>query len=172
MRRGSTSTSRALAEQATAAEQVSREAVRMGTLISTVNRSMAEQSSASSEIAIAADSLRQQTDQAARAMVEQARAMKDLTTGSQNISKQIGMITKTNVEHSAQAEEVAASLNRVREVAEENSADAESLRAITETLMGGAPSSGSSRRNGTKPHQTQSNGHEAPRTLVRRNGRQ
>jgi methyl-accepting chemotaxis protein len=172
MRRGSTNTARALAEQATASEQVSKEAVRLASMITGVSRAMAEQASASSEIATAADSLRQQTEQASRAMTEQAKAMKELTTGSQNIGRQIRLITTANIEHSKQVEEIVASLDRTREVAEENGVDAQSLRTITESLLGNSRPMRRARGIGAGAHETGSNGHDVPRELVRKNGRQ
>ena len=154
--------------QATDEEQVSKESVRLASLISTVSRAMAEQASASSQIATAADSLRQQTDQASRAMVEQSTAMKDLTVGSQNITKQIGLITRANLEQSRKGEEAVAALSRSRVLVEENGADARSLIAITDGLLESPRSS--RRRNGADPGRSPSNGRGVPRPLVR-NGR-
>jgi methyl-accepting chemotaxis protein len=96
--------------------------------------------------------------------------MKELTIGSQNISKQIGLITKANLEHSTGVEGIVNSLDRTREAAEENSADAENLRLITDGLLGNSRSA-----RGNRPRRPDvaesSNGHEPPRNLARGNGR-
>ena len=81
MRRGAVTTARAMAEQATAGEQISRSAAELHRLVGAVTKAMTEQASAMSEIAGAADGMRVQAEQTSRAVAEQARAMRDMTGG-------------------------------------------------------------------------------------------
>jgi methyl-accepting chemotaxis protein len=113
MRRGAASTSRALAEQSTASEQISQEATRLAAMTAKVSRAMAEQSEAAAQISKTVDVSRKQSDQAARALLEQSRALKDMTLGAQNISKQIVLITRANREHSTAAESLSRFLTGV-----------------------------------------------------------
>ena len=104
MRRGATSTSRALSEQATASEQISKEADRLAQLAGQVSRSMGEQAAATNQIGKSSEGLRVQSTQTAQALQDQSRAVRDLTAATANISKQIKLISSANLEHSALAE--------------------------------------------------------------------
>ena len=120
MRRGAATTARALAEQATAGEQISRSAVGLRTMIGAVTRAMAEQSKAMSEIAAASEGMRTQAEQTSRAVKEQARTMKDMTGAAHNTLKQIKLITHANREHSTVSASLLASLGEVRQITDRN----------------------------------------------------
>ena len=155
-------TYRALAEQATATDQISKETERVTKLITAVTRAVAEQAAGTSQITTSAEQLRVQAEQAARALQEQSRGVRDLTTASRNIAKQVKLISDANLQHSTGAERVVKRLQEIRAVAEHNTADAQLMHTETARLSkaGGrgkavlrpAASKGSVARNGTPPN--------------------
>jgi methyl-accepting chemotaxis protein len=120
MRRGAASTSRALEEQVTAGEQVSKEAERLVRQIAGVSRAVSEQAVAAAQITTATQSMRQQSDQVAKAMSEQTRAARDMTSAIQNVSKEVGHITFSNRQHLDSSEKVLGTLNDIRQISERN----------------------------------------------------
>jgi hypothetical protein len=69
------------------------------------------------------------------------------------------------------AEELAASLERAREIAEENGANAQTLQTITENLLEGSGGARTSRRHAVASQKAGSNGREILRGLSHKNGR-
>ena len=96
-------------------------------LTSEISRALAEQASGASQVTASADNLRVQSLQTARGMQEQARAMKDVSAASQNVTKQIKLITAANLEHSGSASAMLARLEEVRAVTRQSTADAMTL---------------------------------------------
>ncbi len=142
MRRGAEATAKAVAEQASGAEQVSKETGRLAKVIENVVRAMAEQGVAAGQITTAAESLRIQTEQAATATAEQAKAIKDVSTASENIVKQIKLISRANREHSSVSAAFLTSLKEIQHITGRNSVNAkdtlsrsENLRANSKTLI-------------------------------------
>ena len=135
MRRGAATTSRALAEQATAGEQVSKEAERLARMIAGVSRAMGEQATAATQITTAANSMRQQGDQLAKAIGEQARAARDMTAATTNISKEIGLITRANRQHLISAEQVLGTLADIRHITERNAQGVKATLSGTTNLI-------------------------------------
>ncbi len=84
---GAATTTRAVAEQATATEQVSKETDRLTVQFAGLAKSMGEQERNCREITVAAKDFQKQTQEAGGAMKEQLKAMKEFRTGSANITK-------------------------------------------------------------------------------------
>jgi methyl-accepting chemotaxis protein len=134
MRRGAANTSRALAEQATATEEIGRSAAELHRLISGTTKAMTEQASAINEISAAAEGMRVQSEQVSRATADQAKTMRGMTSESQNVAKQITLIAKANVEHSAAAADLLVSVNEVRRITDRNAAGVKQTRGGTDDL--------------------------------------
>jgi len=96
---------------------------------------MAEQSTAAMQVTSAVESMRKQSEQAARALSEQSRALKALTGASQNTSKQIKLISRANVEHSTSAERTLSLLKDARTIAERNARGVKETRGGTTDLL-------------------------------------
>ena len=124
MRRGALATTRALSEQATASDQISKETERLAKLIVSVSREMTEQAAGMTQISTSTEELKQQSEQTARAMKEQSRAVKDVTSSTQNVAKQIRLITAANQEHCVVAERLMTGLPQIGVVARLGSIDA------------------------------------------------
>jgi methyl-accepting chemotaxis protein len=135
MRRGAVTTARAVAEQATAGEEISRSAVGLRTMIGAVTRAMVEQSKAMSEIAGASESMRTQAEQTLRAVKEQARTMKDMTGAAHNTLKQVKLITHANREHSTVSASLLTSLGEVRQITDRNASGVKRTRGGTDDLV-------------------------------------
>ncbi|HZH34826.1 MAG TPA: hypothetical protein VEX64_08300, partial [Pyrinomonadaceae bacterium] len=135
MRRGAGTTTRALSEQSTASEQVSREATRLTTMIAGVTRGMSEQAAASRQISIAATSMRRQSDQVTKALTEQTRAMREMTSASNDVAKQIKLITGANVEHSIVADNILQMLSETRRITDRNAQGVETTLIETNGLI-------------------------------------
>ena len=103
MRQGAASTARALGEQLTATDQVSREMDRLAGQVMRVTKAMAEQAGNAEGITTTADGLRLHASQVSRGMEEQGTAMKRITAETTNISKQIRSITAANYKHAQTA---------------------------------------------------------------------
>ncbi len=82
---------------------------------------MAEQATAAGQVTAAVDSMRKESDQAARAMSEQARAMKDITSATANITRQMRLLSGANKEHTGAAARVLGQLRTIRAVTDRNS---------------------------------------------------
>jgi len=130
-----------VSEQASAAEQISKEVQNVSKLVAGIARSMEEQSSGAQQITASSDQLRRQAEQAAAAGAEQTKAVRDVSTSSENIAKQIKSITLANREHSAAAAGVSQSIKEIRGVSERNGAGvkrtlarADALRENSESL--------------------------------------
>lgn len=159
MRRGAASTSRALAEQAVAADQIAKAASTLNTMIGTVNKAMGEQTTAIQEVSIAMNSMRRESDQAARALTEQARGLKEMTTATQSTAVQVKLITQANREHSTVAGRVLDWLRDIRTITDRNARDVHQTRGNTAELMqhatdlaglvGGGVNGAGAKRNGT-----------------------
>ena len=85
-----------------------------------VSRATAEQAAAAREISTAVDSMRAQTEQAARAGKDQAGAMREMSAAAQNTVKQLKLISAANREHSTVAASLLTSLAEVRVVSDRN----------------------------------------------------
>jgi methyl-accepting chemotaxis protein len=134
MRRGAANTSRALAEQATASEEIGRSAAELHRLISTTTKAVTEQASAMSEISKAADGMRVQSEQVSRATADQAKTMRTMTGESQSVAKQLTLISKANGEQSAAAADLVVSVNEVRRITDRNAAGVKQTRGGTDDL--------------------------------------
>jgi methyl-accepting chemotaxis protein len=114
------STTRALAEQATASEQIRKAAESLSQQTSLVARGMAEQAAAATEINEAGASMRREAQQAALALAEQTRVIKEVATAAANTNKQIKKISRANTEHSAAGARVLQRLGEVRRITDRN----------------------------------------------------
>jgi methyl-accepting chemotaxis protein len=135
MRRGAATTSRALAEQSTASNQVSKETERFAKMVVGVNKAMAEQTVAATEINKVVDGMRQQSDQVARAMSEQAQAGKDINQASHEVSRQIEKITRTNREHSLGSETILNAIFEIRKITERNAGEVKQTQDSAVNLL-------------------------------------
>ena len=135
MRRGAASTSRALEEQVTAGEQVSKESGRLARMIAGVSKAMGEQATAATQITTAAHDMRRQSGEVAKAMNEQARAARDMTTATESISKEIGLITRSNRQHLTSAEQVLGRLTDIRQITERNAQGVKATLRGTDNLI-------------------------------------
>jgi methyl-accepting chemotaxis protein len=114
VRRGAASTSRAIAEQSAAGEQVSREAVRFRGMSASVSTAMAEQATAVGQIAHATQAIRRQSDQTSRGLAEQSRAASDIQQATRNVARQIGLMVNANREQSENARAALETLAELR----------------------------------------------------------
>ena len=160
MRKGAATTSRAIAQQSAAADEIARAAEALGRIAGAITRAMAEQAGAAADIAKAADSMRQQSEQTAKALREQARVIKDMTTAAANTAKQIKTITLANNDHSRSAaaalDDLAAlheAVDRSVEGFRQTQTSTEELLRHAEALVGIAASP-----NGSNGHRTRANG--------------
>ena len=135
MRRGAVATSRALAEQATASEEIARAAESLSRLVASVAKAMTEQNGAATEITRAAESMRQQSDQAAKALREQARAMKDMSVAAANTAKQIKLITQANREHGRVSGMLLQDMAEIRRITDQNVNGVRQTRTSTADLL-------------------------------------
>ena len=138
MRKNAGSISRAVSEQATAAEQISKEAGRSERLVANVARAMSEQATGATQITTAAESMRVQAEQAAKATAEQAQAITDLNGASNNIAKQIKLISRANREHSVVAAGFLTSLGEIKGITERNASGAKETVNRTNGLLNNA----------------------------------
>ena len=129
------STSRALAEQATTADEIARSADGLARMVGTVTRGMNEQASAVAHISTATDSMRVQSDQAVRALKEQSRAVRELTGATQNTATQIRLIASANAENAAVVSRVGTQLREIRDIAERNARSVREPRGGTDALL-------------------------------------
>ena len=120
MRRGASTTTKALSEQSVASEQVSKESNRLTNEITGVSKAMAEQAAASTQMTAAVLSMRQQGQQLAAALSEQSRAMREMTGASSDIAKNVSLISIANLEHSKNAEHILQMLTDTRRVTDRN----------------------------------------------------
>jgi methyl-accepting chemotaxis protein len=133
MRRGVVTSSRAIAEQSTSGEQISKEAERLSQMVMAITQSMREQSANAGQITEAVQNMQIQSEQLAKAMAEQARAVQDMNTATRSIAKQVSLIRTSNLEHSGISGELLASLESVRQVADRNAEGVqETLEATTQ----------------------------------------
>jgi len=147
--------SRALAEQASAAEQIVASTASLNGMIVSVNQAMSEQATASAQISTAVNSMRRETEQAARALSEQTRGLKDMLTATQNTAKQMKLITHANREHSGVAGRLLDQLREIRQVTDRNAREVKQTRGSAadllkhaEALTGIVDRSGGARTNG------------------------
>jgi methyl-accepting chemotaxis protein len=130
MRRGATSTSRALAEQATGADQIAAATAALTSQIASVSQAMNEQATAVAQVSTSVNSMRRETDQASRALGEQSRGLKDMASATQNTAKHIKLITHANRDHSSTAAGLLEQLREVRQLIDRNA------REVNQTLGG------------------------------------
>jgi methyl-accepting chemotaxis protein len=135
LRRNAATTARAMAEQATAGEQISRSAEDLRRNISGVTKAMAEQATAMQQISTASESMRVQADQASRALKEQTRTMREMTNATESTAKQIKLITNANREHSTVSAALVETLGEVRRIAERNASGVKQTRGGTDDLV-------------------------------------
>jgi methyl-accepting chemotaxis protein len=135
MRRGATATTRAVAEQATAAEQIAKSSDELTRNIASVSRAMTEQSTAIKQVAASVENMRRQSDQIVRAMTEQSRGLKELTSAANNTSKQVKLITHANAEHSTASSRVLDQLREIRTITARNARGVKETRGNTDELV-------------------------------------
>jgi len=138
MRRGASSTFKALQEQATATNQVSGETTRVTQMIANLSKATMEQAGASSQISREADTMKQQAEQVARATFEQARAIKETREATASISEQIHLIAQANIQHALSAELIRESLSETRHITDRNARTANKTITVTTSLLGSA----------------------------------
>jgi len=134
MRRGAANTTRALTEQSTAAEEISKAAGELHRLIADTAKAVRDQAANMSQISIAADGMSAQAEQLTRGAAEQARAMRSMTTDAQNTAKQIKLISAANIEHSASAAALLGSVAEIRQITDRNAAGVKQTRGGTDDL--------------------------------------
>jgi methyl-accepting chemotaxis protein len=135
MRRGAINTSRALGEQATAGEQVSKETERLSLQIAGVTRAIGEQARAAAEISTATKSMSQQSLQVAKAMEEQTRSVTDMTRATQSVAKEIAFIARSNREHLGGAQKIQDTLTDIRAITERNARGVKATLGRSEGLL-------------------------------------
>jgi methyl-accepting chemotaxis protein len=96
---------------------------------------MAEQATAANQVTTAVETMRKESEQAARAMGEQSRAMKEISGATANISRQMRLVSTANREHSAGAVRVLGQLKSVRAVSERNTQGVRESRGTTGQLL-------------------------------------
>jgi methyl-accepting chemotaxis protein len=116
VRKGTTSTARALSEQAAVSEQVTAEVTRLSRLIAAVSKAMDEQAAGASQITSATADIRRQSEQASRGLGEQARAAAEINTATQSIAREVAIITRSNREQTVAAETVLDILRDIRQL--------------------------------------------------------
>jgi methyl-accepting chemotaxis protein len=148
MRKGATSTVRALTEQTAGIELVARETDKLLAQFNGLGKSMSEQAKSSQEIAAAANDLDLQARQASKAMEEQVRGFGQLSSSSANITKQIKSIATANLENSQSGKVILGRLEEVRQISLENTAEAGGVATtLAETSRDNpSPKPGSARR--------------------------
>ncbi|MGL6281984.1 MAG: methyl-accepting chemotaxis protein, partial [Microcoleaceae cyanobacterium] len=121
--------------QSTAGEMIAKEAIRLNSLINNITKAMNEQATAANQINIAVENMHQQSEQVAKAMSEQSRSTKDTYNAIQNITKQINLITRANEEHSGAAVNILDWVAQTRNITEANVRGVEDSRQETSTLL-------------------------------------
>src|SRR4029434_2044617 len=81
---------------------------------------MAEQASAAEQITTASESMRKQSDQVAKATAERSRAVNDMNSAGKDVSKQIGLVSRANRDHVAGSGRVLEALAEIRSITERN----------------------------------------------------
>jgi methyl-accepting chemotaxis protein len=109
-----------VAEQAVAAEQITKAALDLARQLSSLNRGVAEQASGAAELTDAVDAMRVQADQAARATAEQARTVREMSKATHETSRDIRLVSDANLSQSASAARVSAQLADIRRITERN----------------------------------------------------
>ena len=135
MRAGAVTTSRALAEQATASEQIAKSADGLNRMIGHVSKAMSEQSTAATQISAAVQSMRRESDQSARALKEQSRAVHEMASAAQNTTKQIKLITHANRQHSTASSRVLDQLGAIRQITDRTARGVKETRGGTADLL-------------------------------------
>ena len=135
MRRGATSTSRALAEQATASDQIVAATNSLNGLIASVNQAMSEQASAAVQVSVAANNMRRETEQASKSLAKQTHGLKDMVAATQNTARQLTLITHANLEHSTAAGRLLEQLRNIRQVTDRNARDVRETKSGTVDLL-------------------------------------
>ncbi len=134
MRRGAANTTRALAEQSIASEEISKAAGELHRMIATTAKAITEQAATMSQITATVDGMSTQAEQVLRGAADQARAMRMMTVDAQNTVKQIKFITSANVEHSAAAAALVGSIGEIRQITDRNAAGVKQTRGGTDDL--------------------------------------
>jgi methyl-accepting chemotaxis protein len=104
-------------------------------MIAAVTRGMAEQASAAAQVTTAVESMRKESDQAARAMTDQGRALKEIAGATTSMGKQIRLLSGANNEHSGGATRVLTQLKSIRAVSERNTQSVRQTRGSTGELV-------------------------------------
>jgi methyl-accepting chemotaxis protein len=134
MRRGAASTTRALAEQTTASEEIAKAAGDLHRLIAATVKAIGDQASSMNEITTAAEGMRTQAEQVSRGAADQARSMRAMTTDAQSTAKQVKLISQANLELSAAAATLLGSVAEVRQITDRNAAGVKQTRGGTDDL--------------------------------------
>jgi methyl-accepting chemotaxis protein len=148
MRKGAGSTSRAIAEQATATEQISKEADRLSRVVVDISKAMNEQATNSSQIVAASEHLRQQSEQAAKALSQQSTAVRDVNSATQNVTKQMKLINESNRAHTRAGREVLGHIESLRAVVSQNSND---MKLLDASNVRARASAGETTRRASRP---------------------
>jgi len=140
VRRGSVATARALAEQSTAATEVTVEAQSLTKMIASLTGAMNEQAAAMGQITEATDAIRRQTDQTNQGLAEQARAAAALASVSQNVATQVAIMTRANSQQSSHLATLTQSLSEARRLGQGTTQGARDTTALTQQLVNSARS--------------------------------
>jgi methyl-accepting chemotaxis protein len=134
MRRGAVGTTRSLAEQSSASEDISKAAGELHRMIASTAKAISDQAASMNQITAATDGMSAQAEQVLRGAADQARAMRAMTNEAQNTAKQIKSISKANTEHSAAAAALLVSVGEIRQITDRNAAGVKQTRGGTDDL--------------------------------------
>jgi methyl-accepting chemotaxis protein len=100
-----------------------------------VSKATSEQATAANQIAREAESMKRQASQVAAAVVEQTRAMRETNDAAQSITSQVRLITKANQDHASAADSIRESLAETRFVTDRNARTATQTLSATDALL-------------------------------------
>ena len=96
---------------------------------------MAEQTSAAKELTQGVSGMRTQSDQAAKAAAEQARTMKEIAKSAERSSREIRTVAKGNQQHSKGMTKIVGQLAEIRRIAQRNAEGVGRTRSGTADLI-------------------------------------
>jgi methyl-accepting chemotaxis protein len=96
---------------------------------------MAEQSTAATQVTAAVESMRRQTEQTSKALIEQSRAVKDVHGTAQKTAKQIALITRASAGHADGSTRLLSQLRDIRAITERNARAVKETRGGTADLL-------------------------------------
>ncbi len=104
-------------------------------MIASVGSAMAEQATATEQIAKATQDIRRQSDQTAKGLAEQTKAVSDISDATRNVAKQIAMITRANRQQATDATSVLNTITELKRVGGVALRGAEDTGAIAASLV-------------------------------------